>query len=177
VRLLGAILAGGASSRFGSDKALAHFDGRMLLEHAAAQLRPHVDAIVVVGREWPGLASIADRPRPGLGPLGGLSGALAHANAHGFDAVLTASCDAIGLDAAAVNALIPGPAILDAQPVIGLWPADLASDLDAWLTSDHPRSVYAFADHVVARRVHCARPPANINTPDDLARLEPFHGI
>lgn len=177
MRLLGAILAGGASSRFGSDKALAHFDGRMLLDHAAAQLRLHVDAMVVVGREWPGLASIADRPRPGLGPLGGLAGALAHANAHGFDAVLTASCDAIGLDAEAVVALAPGPSILDAQPVIGLWPADLASDLDAWLAADHPRSVYAFADHVAARRVHCARPPANINTPDDLARLEPFHGI
>lgn len=177
MKVLGAILAGGASSRFGSDKALAHFDGRMLLDHAAAQLRPYVDAIVVVGREWPGLTPIADRPRAGLGPLGGLSSALAYARDHGFDAVLTTSCDAIGFDADAANALVPGPSILDAQPVIGLWPATLASGLDAWLTADHTRSVYAFADHVGARRVHCARPPANINTPDDLARLEPFHGI
>jgi molybdenum cofactor guanylyltransferase len=177
VRLLGAILAGGASSRFGSDKALAHFDGRMLLDHAADQLRPHVAAVVVVGREWPGLASVADRPRRGLGPLGGLAGALAHARAHGFDAVLSVSCDAIGIYATTVGALSPGPAILDAQPVIGLWPADLINKLDAWLTTGQPRSVYAFADHVGVRRVHCARPPANINTLDDLARLEPFHGI
>jgi molybdenum cofactor guanylyltransferase len=177
VRILGAILAGGASSRFGSDKALAHFDGRMLLDHAAAQLRPHVAAIIVVGRDWPELTSVTDRPHRGLGPLGGLAGALAFARDHDFDAVLSISCDAIGLYAATVAALMPGPAILDAQPVIGLWPANLADHLDAWLTSDRPRAVQAFADYVGACRVHCARTPANINTPDDLARLEPFHGI
>jgi molybdenum cofactor guanylyltransferase len=177
VRILGAILGGGASTRFGSDKAMAVFDGSALLDHAVAQLRPHVEAVVVVGRTWPGLDSIADRPYRGLGPLGGLAGALAYAQNHAFDAVLTVSCDAIGIGVAMVAALMPGPSILDAQPVIGLWPCDLAKELDAWLAADRSRAVQAFADHVGARRVHCAHPPANINTPDDLARLEPFHGI
>jgi molybdopterin-guanine dinucleotide biosynthesis protein A len=33
VRILGSILAGGGSTRFGSDKALAQFAGRQLIEH------------------------------------------------------------------------------------------------------------------------------------------------
>jgi molybdopterin-guanine dinucleotide biosynthesis protein A len=58
--LLGAIFAGGASRRFGSDKALADIGGVALLERVAARLRPQCDALVVVGREWPGLESVAD---------------------------------------------------------------------------------------------------------------------
>src|SRR3546814_3555756 len=41
VKTLGAVLAGGRSSRFGSDKALAMLGGRTLLDHAQAALRPH----------------------------------------------------------------------------------------------------------------------------------------
>lgn len=48
MRMLGAILAGGRSTRFGSDKAMAMLpDGRTLMDHAIATLRPHVAQIVV----------------------------------------------------------------------------------------------------------------------------------
>jgi len=62
-RVLGAVLAGGQSSRFGSNKAAATLDGRDLLHHAADRLRPHVDSIVVVGERMGGLPDLprADR--------------------------------------------------------------------------------------------------------------------
>src|SRR3546814_5020197 len=71
---LGAVLAGGRSSRFGSDKALAMLGGRTLLDHAQAALRPHCDALIVVGRG----EGLADWPQPDMGPLGGVAGALRH---------------------------------------------------------------------------------------------------
>ncbi len=82
-RVLGAILGGGRSSRFGSDKALATLDGRALIDRVAAALAPQVDALIVVGRDHPGLTAVADRPAPDLGPLGGIAGALHYAAAHG----------------------------------------------------------------------------------------------
>ena len=49
MKLLGLILAGGQSSRFGSDKAAALHQGRPLINHVADALRPHVDALAVAG--------------------------------------------------------------------------------------------------------------------------------
>ena len=79
MKILGAILAGGQSRRFGSDKAVATWHGKALLDHVADALRPSCAQLIVVGRTWPGLETIADYPAPGLGPLGGLAGALAGA--------------------------------------------------------------------------------------------------
>jgi hypothetical protein len=71
-RTLGAILAGGRSRRFGSDKALARLGGERLIDRAAAALRPQVDRLIVCGRVMPAMVCVADRPSPDLGPLGGL---------------------------------------------------------------------------------------------------------
>lgn len=171
MRVIGAILGGGQSSRFGSDKAVAVLNGRPLMAHAVDGLRDHVDQIIAVGRDWPGIARVDDLPEPGLGPLGGLLGALTHARTYGYDLVLTCGCDTVGLVPDAVAALSPAPAVLDALPIVGFWPADLADVLGDWMADPANRSVYRFADHVGARRVLVDRPPANINRPEDLAGL------
>jgi molybdopterin-guanine dinucleotide biosynthesis protein A len=177
VKILGAVLAGGASRRFGSDKALAMLAGRPLIDHAIAALAEQCAAVVVCGRAHPGAESVPDRPEPGQGPLGGLSGALCHAEAQGFDAVLSAACDNAGLPGDLLERLHPGPAHAADQPVIGLWPASLSSVLDAWLAGQDDRSMRGFIAHVGARAVQFDAKPANINTLDDLARLERYHGV
>lgn len=92
---LGLILAGGASRRFGSDKALAELDGRPLIAHVVARAAPQVDTLVLNASSDPAgtkLTLVPDR-MPGEGPLGGLLAGLSWAKAHGFGYVATVSCD------------------------------------------------------------------------------------
>ena len=166
--LLGAVLAGGRSTRFGSDKAMALVAGRALIDHALAALRPHVDELAVVGRAHGDVASVADWPAPGLGPVGGLCGALRFAAASGHDAVLSCSVDSFDVP---IDLLRRPPCYLESQPVIGLWPSALFEALAQFLATDPRRSVRGFAAKVGAVPIACDRPPANINTPADLAAL------
>ncbi|HTQ97807.1 MAG TPA: NTP transferase domain-containing protein, partial [Candidatus Acidoferrum sp.] len=75
----GFVQAGGSSTRFGSDKALAEFNGKTLLTRTGELLAGVCDDVHVVapslkyqGVAWP---VIADR-WPGEGPLGGILTAL-----------------------------------------------------------------------------------------------------
>lgn len=139
-----------------------------MLDHVAHALRPQVDALVAAGREWPGLESVADLPEAGLGPLGGLAGALDYARRHGFDAVLSSGCDLIGVPHDLATQLGYGPVIVDDQPLLGLWPTALAGPLVEWLADPQNRSVYRFVDHAGARRVSLSTPVRNANRPEDL---------
>ncbi len=172
MKVLGAILAGGKARRFGADKALALYNGVRLIDHVLAALRPQVDAVVTVGREFPELQSTPDRPGPDMGPLAGLAGALAFAQAGGFDAVISAGVDSLGLPADLVEQLSPAPAYLDIQPVVGLWPVSALPELDRILASDQRHSMLSFIGRIGARAVRLDVPPANINTAADLRKLE-----
>ena len=176
MRVLGAVLAGGQARRFGSDKALAVFDGVTLIDRVLAALDQQCQAVVVTGRAYPGRVSLPDVPAANLGPLGGLAAALRYARDEGFDLVLSAGCDAAGLPGDLIGELVPAPAIVGELPIMGLWPAVLADRLAEWLANDRPRAVRAFAEAVGARNVTLPALPANINTPEDLARLESRHG-
>ncbi len=166
------MLAGGAARRFGSDKAEALWAGRRLIDHAAAALAPHVETVAICGRIVPDRLSLPDLPAPGLGPLGGLAGALDHAARHGFDAVLSTACDVPDLPDDAVAALLAAGegAWLAELPVAGLWPALLAAPLLAYLAGDD-RSVRGFASGAGVAVIRLGRPIANVNTPEDLAAL------
>jgi molybdenum cofactor guanylyltransferase len=168
VKLLGAIVAGGGSRRFNGDKAAALLNGRALIDHVRDALSPQVDAVVVCGRDWPGMVTVADRPAPDMGPLGGLCGALHHAAAHGYDAVLTAGCDVLPLpDLRALAG--PGAAVVEGQRLFGFWPVGLAPALDDHLTDQSDLSIRRWIVASAARSVVCAASFHNLNTRDDLA--------
>ena len=168
--ILGAVLAGGLSTRFGSDKALAEVDGHTLLALAVDALSGWCEHVVVVGRALAPAPTLPDWPRPGMGPLAGIAAALHHARDEGYDAVLTCGVDSLGLPDNLPDLLGPAPAYLADQPVIGLWPASAVSAVEAILHSDSKHSMLAFGGAIGARAVKAAA-PANINTPADLAAL------
>jgi molybdopterin-guanine dinucleotide biosynthesis protein A len=167
-KVLGAILAGGQARRFGSDKAQALYEGTRLIDRVAEALGAQCAALVVCGRDEPGFTCIPDWPEPGLGPLGGLAAALRHAEADGFTHVLSAGVDAPDLphDLAALLAG-EGAAIVESQPVVGLWPVTALPVLEAFLGGGG-RSLYRCADALGARRVDLPRTLMNVNRPEDL---------
>ena len=166
--LLGCVLAGGQSSRFGSDKALAELEGQTLLARAVDLLAGWCDHVVVVGREVAPAPCLPDWPQGGMGPLGGIAAALHYAAVEGFDAVLTCGVDSPGLPDDLPALLAPAPAFVHEQPVIGLWPASAAPIIEAILTGPGRHSMRAFAEAQGARAVALLTLPANINTPGDL---------
>lgn len=170
VRVLGALIAGGHARRFGSDKAAALLHGRPLIDHVADAMRVQVEALVVVGRNWPGLSMLADRPAGALGPLAGLNAALHHAQAAGFDGVLTAGCDTLPIPSDMVVLLAGAePAFLDGHYLLGWWPVRLADPLDAHLANGHDRSMRRWIATCNARAIAPPLVLNNLNTPADLA--------
>lgn len=168
--LLGAVLAGGRSSRFGSNKAEARLGGRTLVEHATAALRPFVETTVVIGEAIGGLP---DLPRGGLGPLGGIAAALDHAASHGFRCVLTIGCDMPEVPTSLIEALLRRePSYCPDAPVLGLWPAATGAQLLAYLETSTDHSVRGWARTIGALPIPAALPLANVNTPADLRAIE-----
>jgi molybdopterin-guanine dinucleotide biosynthesis protein A len=107
----GVILAGGASTRFGSDKAFARWEGETFLARVARAVAPHVDELLVLARagsdpagyvhEAPGAIVLPDR-RSGEGPVAALRDALPAIRG---ERIVVAACDAPGLTAEAVASL------------------------------------------------------------------------
>jgi len=178
------ILAGGKSSRFGSDKARVEIHGEPLLVHVARSLEPFAaDIIVVADRAGKyrdlGFETIADR-LPGLGPLGGLQAAFSHCDREGW--LLCASCDRIGIRPEWLRALFAGTdngakAVLFRgpvwQPLPGLYHTSLAKEVDAAIEARHLAPwVLLEKNHAVALEL-----PADwgtsldINAPEELLKL------
>lgn len=174
--ILGAVLAGGQATRFGSDKALAELGGHTLLAHAVDALSGWCEHVIVVGRETAPAPTLPDWPRPGMGPLAGIAAALHHARDEGYEAVLTCGVDSAGLPEGLPRLLSPAPAFLADQPVIGLWPAAAAETIEKILLGDGKHSMMRFGEAIRARPVKTKTKPANINTPADLAEAEKRHG-
>lgn len=171
-RLLGAVLAGGQSSRFGSDKATAILHGVTLVDHAVEALRPWVERVAICGRAGEAGLFLPDRPAADMGPLGGLCAALHHGRLEGFDAVISVGCDTPLLPAGLLERLAAadGPVYLASLPIVGCWPTALAPDLDAFLAQDRKHAVRAWADRIGAGSILWDG-VANINRPSDLEAL------
>ena len=82
-QIAGIVLAGGRSSRFGSDKGLHPYQGKPLAEHAIDILRPNFPTLIVSTNN-PDAYAYLDLPMvtdiyPGCGPIGGIYSALSMA--------------------------------------------------------------------------------------------------
>ncbi len=175
--ILGVVLAGGLSTRFGSDKALAELGGHTLLARAVDTLSGFCEYVVIAGRDHGPAPCIPDWPRAGMGPLAGIAAGLHLAQDEDYETVLTCGVDSVDLPEDLLALLSPAPAFLADQPVVGHWPAGVVGDIETILEGDGRHSMLVFADKINARPVKTAREPANINTPADLAAAEKRHGL
>ncbi len=167
-RTLGAIIAGGRSLRFGSDKAVALVDGRPMIAHVIDALKPQVDMLVICGHTWPETHMLADLREGRIGPLAGLETALRFASQRGFDGVLSAPVDTLPLPLDLGKRLAgPKPAVLCHQYLIGYWPVQCGPLLTRHIDSG-ARSLSSWVARCSARPIDETSELSNINCVSDL---------
>jgi molybdopterin-guanine dinucleotide biosynthesis protein A len=184
MRILGAIVAGGRSSRMGGDeKALIELEGRPLISHIISCLRPQVNQIIINAngdalrfRQFDCVV-VPDPPAADGTALGGLDVVLTYAAAQGFDAVLSVPSDTPFLPHDLVKRLLgPGAAIAASLEqdhyLTGFWPVALAEVLAKACALQGMKRMQDWMVLSGARRVEWAPTPFdpffNINTPQDL---------
>jgi molybdenum cofactor guanylyltransferase len=130
--LTGVLLVGGASTRFGSPKALARFRGETLAERGHRLLSGACDEVLVVGkaRELRGLPfPLLDDGTDARAPIHGLVAGLRHA-AH--DTVVALPVDVPLITSDALRALGEAGAVPSARvPLPGAYPRALLPVLEA----------------------------------------------
>lgn len=192
-QILGVILAGGMSRRFGSDKCAALLQGKPLLAWVIERARPQVEMLLVnanteTARAIPDMECVPDRT-PGEGPLAGILVALNEAERRGFAYLASFACDTPFFPSNTVarlkNALLTDRTDFalascgaNAHRVFALWPVACRARLEEAFASGgrSMRSIEhwltpAWADFPPEGGPE-GDPFFNINTPADLAAAE-----
>ncbi|MFQ5537109.1 MAG: molybdenum cofactor guanylyltransferase [Gemmatimonadota bacterium] len=190
--VLGAVLAGGESRRYGRPKAGEPVGGVPMVRRVADALAEVCEKVVVISsREVPGaegLGVLPDRVE-GAGPLGGLHAALLVAREDGYGGVFLAACDLPLLEASTVRAVVEDvtegdvavvPADTEGrlEPLCAYYATSLISRVEEAL-GGNDRSLHSLIKAVGGRTISLdalggALPQAllNVNRPADRERAE-----
>ncbi|SDD37430.1 molybdenum cofactor guanylyltransferase [Paenibacillus sp. CF095] len=191
----GIILAGGLSSRMGSNKAMLELNGSLVLQHVTKAMRPAVSRIIVAAGPnvttygAMGYDCVHDH-YPGKGPLAGLHAAL---EASDTDWNLVCACDMPLLQTSffdgikklveshnSYSAIVPR---VDGHvhPLAGAYHKRVLPDLEQRLIQDHLRVMrwleeigccYVEAEELERAGVHqVAMQMNNMNTPEEYERI------
>jgi molybdenum cofactor guanylyltransferase len=188
----GFLLAGGMSTRMGTDKAFLIFDGQTLLDRALIVMQTVCNRVTIVGdpakfAKYDAGSVIADI-FPGCGPLAGIHSALAHSAAE-FNLMLavdmpfaTAELLSFLFAVAEKNAaVVTVPRVNDGlQPLCAVYRRDFAAAAERALRAGNYKIDALFSSvstHVIeaaelAAAGFSARNFFNVNTPQDRAAGE-----
>lgn len=188
IKITGLILSGGLARRMGGDdKGLRQFRGKPLIAHVIERLAPQVDALIINANQNRevyaafGYPVVADAVTGFAGPLAGLHAGLCACTT---PLLASAPCDSPFLPADLVARLYAGLIAADAQmavaksgdwtqPVFTLCRRELLDRLTDFL-DDGGRKAYLW--YAALKVIEVPFPDqaafANINTPEELERLE-----
>jgi molybdopterin-guanine dinucleotide biosynthesis protein A len=172
--LTGVLLVGGASTRFGSPKALAQFDGETLAEHAWRLLGEACDERIAVGKLEDGLVLPFDLLDDGTAVRAPIAGVVAGLRAARHDLAVVIPVDLPMLTAAALHELAAAcrdVAMPPSGPLPGAYRRTALPELERALADERLALRAAIADLDVAIVDLDAALLLNVNTPDDVQRL------
>lgn len=188
--VVGVVIAGGRSVRFGGEKAVAVLAGRPLLLWAVRRLQRSCAAVAVNARmgteaealaRAEGLPVLHDAPGDPAGPLSGVKAGLAWARSLHARAVAVSPCDVPllpdDLFTRLITAAADGAAIAETsdgrQPLCAVWPVSALAKVTAALVEGAHPPTWLMLESIGATPVHFQTPEAfaNINTRADLAAI------
>ena len=189
--IAGLILAGGRGTRMGGkDKGLVEFNGKPMVEHVLAALRPQVAEVLINANRnqesyrQTGCRVVSDAVTGFAGPLAGVSAGM---HAVTCTHVLVLPCDGPFVPAWLAHRLWAASAGKDdmivaahdgerLQPTFALLPVSVLDDLDAYLASGGHKIDTFYYRHSFAPVDFSDYPQAflNINTPEDVEKFAHF---
>ena len=179
------ILAGGKSSRMGSDKGLTELNGKSFVKRIIDSVESIADSILIITENsaydqfnYPRFNDII----PDVGPLGGIHAGLTHSET-ALNLVL--SCDVPMLSSEVITHLIdhyaPDYEVIQLKsddktmPLVALYNRSTLSKIERWLEQDK-RRVREFVASLKVKTIkidsYLNKHLVNINTPDQLNKIE-----
>ena len=195
-KILGVILAGGKSSRFGSNKSLSNLKNFKLIEHVIQKLNKKFDEILIVSNdsklifENKKINIIKDCIEGYLGPLVGVLSAIKYANnSKKYQWIMTFPCDTPFFDEIIIDQMIEKTTntkekiifIKDKKQrhnIFGTWSTSLEKILEDDLANSY-RKVDLWADKIgcsfIEKDLKNENEFLNINTKEDLELAEKIY--
>ncbi|MFL5928472.1 MAG: molybdenum cofactor guanylyltransferase [Gaiellaceae bacterium] len=169
--LTGVVLVGGASSRFGSPKALARLDGVMFVDRARRVLAAACDEVLVVGKAGELPFEVIDDESSVRAPIAGVVAGL-RAAASDVAVFLPVDCPRITPDVVrSLGEACRDAAVPQTGPLPGAWAKSALPVLERRL-KEGPLALYrAYEELDVVELEFDPAVLADVDTPHDLERL------
>jgi len=189
--ILGVVLAGGKSKRFGKDKSKVMLNGKTLLEHTLDKIKFKFNLILIVSNEkiFKAHKTINDCIDGQLGPLVGVLSAMKwiKKNNHPYKWVATFPCDTPFFNISLIDKFIDASLTNDSQlyfvkskdkrhNIFGLWSINLIETLEKDIVENKYRKVEKWANKIGVKTIDVSYkeidPFFNINTQEDLVEAK-----
>jgi len=189
--ILGVVLAGGKSKRFGKDKSKVKLNGKILLEHTLDKIKSKFNTIVIVSnsRIVKDYIVIKDCIDGQLGPLVGVLSAMKwiKENNYSEEWVITFPCDTPFFNISIIDKFAEVSKLNDSllyfvkskekrHNIFGLWSLKLIKTLEKDIIEHKHRKVEEWANKIGVKTINISYkeidPFFNINTKEDLVKAE-----
>jgi len=189
--ILGVVLAGGKSKRFGEDKSKVKLNGKILLEHTLDKIKSKFNTIVIVSnsRIAKNYIVIKDCIDGQLGPLVGVLSAMKwiKENNYSQEWIITFPCDTPFFNISIIDKFAEVSKLNDSllyfvkskekrHNIFGLWSLKLIKTLEKDIIEHKYRKVEEWANKIGVKTINISYkeidPFFNINTKEDFVKAE-----
>ena len=185
--ILGVVLAGGKSKRFGEDKSTIKLNGKTLIEHTLDKIKSKLNKIIIVSNDkvLKNYITINDCIDGQLGPLVGVLSAMKWIkdNNYSYNWIITFPCDTPFFNISIIDKFVEVSKLDHSllyfakseekrHNIFGLWSLKLIETLETDIVKNNHRKVEKWADKIGVKTINISYkevdPFFNINTKEDL---------
>ena len=185
--ILGVVLAGGKSKRFGEDKSTIKLNDKTLIEHTLDKIKSKLNKIIIVSNDkvLKNYITINDCIDGQLGPLVGVLSAMKWIkdNNYSYNWIITFPCDTPFFNISIIDKFVEVSKLNDSllyfakseekrHNIFGLWSLKLIETLEMDIVKINHRKVEKWADKIGVKTINIpykeVDPFFNINTKEDL---------